>query len=82
MNPNAQARDGYGSSRPHPHRPRHRVCRLRPGHPPPLGGRRDRPGRLPRLAEAVIDNQRLWGTLAEDLMRDDATRCRSRCARS
>jgi flagellar biosynthesis activator protein FlaF len=26
---------------------------------------------FPRLAEAVCDNQRLWGTLADDLMRDD-----------
>jgi flagellar biosynthesis activator protein FlaF len=25
---------------------------------------------FPRLAEAVLDNQRLWGTLAEDLMHD------------
>ncbi len=26
---------------------------------------------IPHLAEAVYDNHRLWGTLAEDLMRDD-----------
>ena len=37
---------------------------------------------FPRSPSAVADNQRLWGTLAEDLMRDGNAPAGRRCAPS
>ena len=70
MNPNAQARDGYGVAAPT------RTARGSEYAVFAQVTRRlsavDETDRAAygQLAQAVIDNQRLWGTLAEDLMLD------------
>jgi flagellar protein FlaF len=70
MNPNAQARDGYGVAAPtRSARGSEYAVFAQVTRRLAAVDEEDRAA-YGRLAEAVIDNQRLWGTLAEDLMLD------------
>jgi flagellar protein FlaF len=68
MHPNPQARDGYGVAAPtRSARGSEYAVFAQVTRRLAAADEADRAA-YPRLAEAVIDNQRLWGTLAEDLM--------------
>ena len=69
MTPNAQARSGYAVTPIRTDRGTEYAVFAQITHRLTAIDEHDRTA-FPRLAQAVSDNQRLWGTLAEDLMHD------------